>query len=102
MTDQNPYQKFSETELITRDLLALDRTKLANERTLLAYLRSGVALVLAGVTLVHFAATSWLAWVGIACVPLGIAEEMVSKDGAVLIFGTWRFMATARRLRHIH
>ena len=93
MTDQNPYQKFSETELITRDLLALDRTKLANERTLLAYLRSGVALVLAGVTLVHFAATSWLAWVGITCVPLGIA---------VLIFGTWRFMATARRLRHIH
>ena len=53
MTDQNPYQNFSETELITRDLLALDRTKLANERTLLAYLRSGVALVLAGVTLVQ-------------------------------------------------
>jgi len=74
-----------------RDHLALDRTQLANERTLLAYLRSGVSLMLAGVTLFHFAQSSWLAWVGIGCVPLGLVT---------LAFGTWRYLSTARRMRH--
>lgn len=90
MTDQNPYEKFRMEELIARDHLALDRTLLANERTLLAYLRSGVSLLLAGVTLVHFADASWLEWVGISCVPLGLLT---------LIFGTWRFIAVRGRLR---
>jgi putative membrane protein len=85
-----PYEGFQETDLIVRDHLALDRTQLANERTLLAYLRSGVALLLAGATLFHFAQSSWLAWVGIGCLPLG---------GLTLMFGLWRFFRTARRLR---
>jgi putative membrane protein len=91
VSEPNPYDKYRAAELIARDHLALDRTRLANERTLLAYLRSGVALVLAGATLMHFAATSWLAWVGLACIPLGIAT---------LLFGSWRFAVTAKRLRH--
>ena len=91
MTDRNPYEKFQPGDLIVRDHLALDRTKLANERTLLAYLRSGVALMLAGGTLFHFAESSWLAWVGIGCIPLGFLT---------LVFGTWRFFSTARRMRH--
>ncbi|HEX9972048.1 MAG TPA: DUF202 domain-containing protein, partial [bacterium] len=36
---QRFYQEFSESDLILRDRLALDRTVLANERTLLAYVR---------------------------------------------------------------
>lgn len=86
----SPYENFREADLIVRDHLALDRTQLANERTLLAYLRSGVALILSGVTLFHFARTPWLEWVGLACLPLG---------GITLVFGCWRFAATARRLR---
>jgi len=91
LTDRNPYEKFQQGDLIMRDHLALDRTQLANERTLLAYLRSGVSLMLAGVTLFHFAQSSWLAWVGIGCVPLGLVT---------LAFGTWRYLSTARRMRH--
>jgi len=90
VSDRNPYEKFREGDLIVRDHLALDRTQLANERTLLAYLRSGVALLLAGVTLFHFAQTSWMEWVGIACLPVGVLT---------LIFGVWRFSSTARRLQ---
>jgi putative membrane protein len=91
LTDRNPYEKFQQGDLIMRDHLALDRTQLANERTLLAYLRSGVSLMLAGVTLFHFAQSSWLAWVGVGCVPLGLVT---------LVFGTWRYVSTARRMRH--
>ena len=92
MSDGNPYAKFEDQEMIVRDHLALDRTQLANERTLLAYLRSGVSLILAGVTLAHFATASWLEIVGIACLPLG---------AITLLFGTWRYLATARRLRRL-
>lgn len=93
MRDANPYDGYSGQELIVRDHLALDRTRLANERTLLAYLRSGVSLVLAGATLLHFAQNSWLEWVGLGCIPVGVM---------VMTLGSWRFVNTARRLRHIH
>ena len=90
VTDHNPYENFQPGDLIVRDHLALDRTKLANERTLLAYLRSGISLMLAGATLYHFAQSPWLEWVGAGCVPLGLLT---------LVFGSWRFFSTARRLR---
>jgi len=89
VTRENPYERFQETDLLVRDHLALDRTQLANERTLLAYLRSGVSLMLAGATLFHFAPASWLEWVGVACIPLG---------ALTLVFGSWRFVTTARRI----
>ncbi|MGB7841209.1 MAG: DUF202 domain-containing protein [Salinimicrobium sp.] len=38
-------------ELITRDWLAIDRTKLANERTLLAYFRSFIVLLSSGIAI---------------------------------------------------
>ena len=90
--ERNPYEGLRPEEMIVRDHLALDRTRLANERTLLAYLRSGVALVLAGATLLHFSQSTWLEWVGLACIPIGILT---------LLFGSWRFTVTARRLRRI-
>ena len=92
MHQRDPYEGLRQEEMIVRDHLALDRTRLANERTLLAYLRSGVALVLAGATLLHFSEGTWLEWVGLACIPVGILT---------MIFGSWRFTATARRLRRI-
>ncbi len=78
----DPYERFMNKELILRDELAVDRTILANERTLMAYLRSGVALILAGATFVHFSNQSWFMYLGIACVPLGIA---------VMLFGWIHF-----------
>lgn len=38
-------------ELITRDWLAIDRTKLANERTLLAYFRTFIVLLSSGIAI---------------------------------------------------
>ncbi len=90
MNERNPYEGLRQDEMIVRDYLALDRTRLANERTLLAYLRSGVSLVLAGATLLHFSGDTWLAWVGLACIPVGILA---------MLFGSWRFTVIARRLR---
>ncbi|GAB2885573.1 hypothetical protein GCM10027046_12500 [Uliginosibacterium flavum] len=81
MADQ-PYARFQSEDLILRDELAIDRTLLANENTLLAYLRSALTLVIAGVTFIHFFAASWLLWLGVAFVPLGIG---------VGLFGGWRF-----------
>lgn len=67
-----PYARFSSSDLTLRDELAIDRTLLANERTLLAYARSGVTLMLAGVTFVHFAHQEWFRVIGYLSVPLGI------------------------------
>jgi putative membrane protein len=46
--------EFSESDLILRDRLALDRTVLANERTLLAYVRTALAFLITGIGLVKF------------------------------------------------
>jgi putative membrane protein len=48
MKKNNPYERFTDKELILRDQLAIDRTILANERTMLAYMRTGLALILSG------------------------------------------------------
>ena len=44
----NPYERFSQEEIILRDQLAMDRTILANERTLLAYIRTALAFLIVG------------------------------------------------------
>lgn len=88
MADQ-PYARFQKNDLILRDELAIDRTLLANENTLLAYLRSALTLVIAGVTFIHFFAASWLLWLGVAFVPLGIG---------VGLFGGWRFRRMQRSI----
>lgn len=42
----------TETPLITRDWLAIERTKLANERTFLAYFRTFIVFLGTGITLI--------------------------------------------------
>ena len=49
-----PYRDLSETDLILRDVLAVDRTILANERTLLAYIRTALAFLITGIGLLKF------------------------------------------------
>jgi putative membrane protein len=84
-----PYARFQNDDLILRDELAIDRTLLANENTLLAYLRSALTLIIAGVTFIHFFAQSWLLWLGIAFVPMGVA---------VALFGIGRFRRMQRSI----
>lgn len=89
--DENPYAAYGHKELALRDALALDRTLLANERTLLAWLRTAVTLGLAGVTLFQFA-QAWLAWVGLALVPVGLG---------VGYLGHHRYRRTRDRIRRV-
>lgn len=86
------YSRFSHSQLILRDELAIDRTLLANERTLLAYLRSGVALLIAGATMIHFSQHDWFMAVGVTCIPLGLA---------CTVFGLIRFVTVRRNIRLI-
>ena len=75
--DNNPYERFRDTQLILRDELAIDRTVLANERTLLSYLRAGITLLLAGVTLLNFFHSGYLFYVSLICMPLGLATTIL-------------------------
>lgn len=44
----------SKDQLITRDYLALERTRLANERTFLAYFRTTVVFLASGLSIIQF------------------------------------------------
>jgi len=88
--NENPYERFQCEELILRDELAIDRTILANERTILAYLRAALTLVIAGVTFLHFFDNGMLLYVGVICVPLGIATG---------ILGVLRYRKMDKRIR---
>ena len=92
--NEPPYSRFSNSDLILRDELAIDRTILANERTLLAYLRSGVALIIAGASIMQFADNDWFTAVGVACIPLGIVSSLV---GAVRYRRMSRAISLVRR-----
>jgi putative membrane protein len=48
------YEKFSKSDLILRDHLAIDRTRLANENTFLAYTRTALTILISGVSLIKF------------------------------------------------
>lgn len=87
---ENPYERFQREELILRDELAIDRTILANERTILAYLRAALTLVIAGVTFLHFFDNGMLLYIGIICVPLGLATGT---------FGVLRYRKMDKRIR---
>jgi putative membrane protein len=91
MTD-NPYKRFSNSELILRDELAIDRTILANERTVLSYLRGSVSLIIAGVTFVHFIVPGTLHYIGISFIPIGLVAG---------IFGVCRYRRMDKRIRAI-
>ena len=54
-----------ESEMILRDVLAVERTRLANERTFLAYFRSCVIFLGTGLSIIHihfFEEVTYLGW----------------------------------------
>ena len=79
-----------EKDLITRDWLAIDRTKMANERTFLAYLRTVMVILGSGIALLKVQVLDDLREFGF--ILIGLAP-------VILIFGVTRFFYVRR---HIH
>ncbi|MES2212288.1 MAG: DUF202 domain-containing protein [Pseudomonadota bacterium] len=78
------------SNLDTRDKLALERTRLANERTFLAYVRTGLSLLAASAVLLQFF-SSLNAYVTIAWV--------LAATGVVVLFvGLIRFNKVRKKL----
>lgn len=77
-------------ELITRDWLAIDRTKMANERTFLAYFRTFIVILSSGVAIVKVELLEDLTVLGIFLLIL---------SPFILAIGVGRFLWVRR---HIH
>ena len=79
-----------EQPLITRDWLAIERTKLANERTFLAYFRTFVVFLGTGLTVLKIEFFSELK-------PFGIALLIISP--IILIVGFIRLFRVKQTIR---
>ena len=88
--EHNPYEQFSENEMILRDYLALDRTILANERTFLAYLRTGLALGITGAGCIKLFDSFMLDISGFVLIVFGVCA---------MIFGFQRYRSMNRRIK---
>lgn len=80
----------SSKELITRDWLAIERTKLANERTFLAYFRTFIVILGTGITLTKIELFEQLK-------PIGFIFSAASP--IILIVGIWRLIQVRKRIR---
>ncbi len=79
-----------EKDLITRDWLAIDRTKMANERTFLAYLRTFMVVLGSGVAILKVDVLEDLTGLGFFFVVLA---------PVILVFGIARYLYVRK---HIH
>lgn len=77
-------------DLITRDLLAIDRTKMANERTFLAYFRTFIVIVSSGFAILKVDVLEDLAELGF--ILLTIAP-------IILVIGIARFLYVKRHIK---
>ncbi len=76
--------------LITRDWLAIERTRLANERTFLAYFRTFIVFMGGGISLIEmevFAEIRYLGFVLLIMAPI------------ILLVGTFRLIKVRRTIR---
>ena len=76
--------------LITRDWLAIERTKLANERTFLAYFRTFLVILGTGVTILKLEFFSDLKSYGII---------LIVVSAFVLSIGVYRLFRVKRKIR---
>ena len=77
-------------ELITRDYLAIERTRLANERTFLSYFRTAVVLLSSGIAMVQLEVLEEISDLGFFLLLLG---------PAILILGIIRFLYVKRQIK---
>lgn len=87
MSDSNTKKNKS---LITRDWLAIERTKLANERTFLAYFRTFLVILGTGVTILKLEFFSDLKSYGII---------LIIVSAFILFIGIYRLYRTKRAIR---
>ena len=79
-----------ENTLITRDWLAIERTKLANERTFLAYFRTFLVILGTGVTILKLEFFSDLKSYGII---------LIIVSAILLIIGIYRLVRVRKIIR---
>jgi len=77
-------------ELITRDYLAIERTRLANERTFLSYFRTAVVLLSSGIAMVQLEMLEEISDLGFFLLLLG---------PAILVLGIIRFLYVKRQIK---
>ena len=77
-------------ELITRDWLAIDRTKMANERTFLAYIRTFMVVLGSGIAVIKVEVLQDLT---------GLGFFFIALAPVILVFGIARFLYVRK---HIH
>ena len=73
----------TEKELITRDYLALERTRLANERTFLAYFRTFVVMLSSGFAIIKMEFLQEIKELGLAFI---IIAPLILSIGIVRLF----------------
>ena len=77
-------------KLITRDLLAIERTRLANERTFLSYFRTSVVILSSGIAIVNLEVLEEITSLGIFLLWLG---------PAILLLGIGRFIYVKKQIK---
>lgn len=77
-------------ELITRDWLAIDRTKMANERTFLAYFRTFIVILSSGVAILK---------VDILQDMIDLGFFFILLAPVILVIGLARFLYVRRHIR---
>ncbi len=79
-----------ENKLITRDWLAIERTKLANERTFLAYFRTFLVILGTGITILKLDLLADLKLYGII---------LIIISPIILIIGIYRLIRVKKTIR---
>ena len=79
-----------ENQLITRDYLAIERTRLANERTFLSYFRTAVVFLSAGFAILQLDALQELRLLG---------WFLLCLSPAILVVGVIRLVYVRRKIR---
>ncbi len=77
-------------ELITRDYLAIERTRLANERTFLSYFRTAVVLLSSGIAVLKLEVLEEISDLGLFLLLLG---------PAIMVLGIIRFLYVKRQIK---
>lgn len=90
---RNKTVKKVKEDLITRDWLAIDRTRMANERTFLAYFRTFIVILGSGVAILRVEILEDM-------FDLGIFLLIIAP--IVLVIGLVRFFYVKRHIRKYH
>lgn len=80
-------------DLITRDWLAIDRTRMANERTFLAYFRTFVVILSSGIAILKVEVLEEM---------FGLGIFLVIVAPVILAIGVGRFIYVKRHIRKYH